>query len=138
MPTNSWWASESFDISDKAGTIQANGDTGYADVRIRFSLAYASGQNVASGWFVDNLKINLIRINADDTEEEVRVLYNIRIFNRYGNLVYESIGKNTEEIWNGSWKGKDAPDGTYFYNMNIQIEGEEGTKTQKGWIQLIR
>ena len=57
VPTNSWWASETFDISDIAGTIQANGDTGYADVRIRFALTYGSGQNIASGWFVDDLLV---------------------------------------------------------------------------------
>ena len=56
-PTNNWWASETFDISDIAGTIQANGDTGYADVRVRFALTYGSGQNIASGWFVDDLLI---------------------------------------------------------------------------------
>ena len=88
----------------------------------------------------DDLKINLIRISDDGIEERLgsdKVRYDIQIFNRYGNLVFETSGQNTEEIWDGSWKGKDAPDGTYFYNMNVQIEGE-GSKTQKGWIQLIR
>jgi gliding motility-associated-like protein/uncharacterized repeat protein (TIGR01451 family) len=86
----------------------------------------------------DDLKINLIRTNGDGTEELLtNVLYNIQIFNRYGNLVFETSSQSTEEIWNGSWKGKDSPDGTYFYTMHIDIEGE-GAKTQKGWIQLVR
>lgn len=88
----------------------------------------------------DILKINLIRKFDDGTEEKLgadKVRYNIQIFNRYGNLVFETPIQSIEEIWNGSWKGKDSPDGTYFYTMNIQIEGE-GSKTQKGWIQLVR
>lgn len=88
----------------------------------------------------DILKINLIRKFDDGTEEKLgadKVRYNIQIFNRYGNLVFETPVQSIEEIWNGSWKGKDSPDGTYFYTMNIQIEGE-GSKTQKGWIQLVR
>lgn len=91
----------------------------------------------------DNLKINLIRINDDGTEEKIPsddVQYNIQIFNRYGNLVFETPIQSTEEIWNGSWKGKDSPDGTYFYTMNLQIreEGIVNQRTQKGWIQLVR
>jgi len=88
----------------------------------------------------DVLKINLIRTNPDGTEEELtsnQIQYNIKIFNRYGNLIFETPDQSSAEVWNGSWKGKDSPDGTYFYNMNIEIAGE-GIKTQKGWIQLIR
>jgi hypothetical protein len=51
-------------------------------------------------------------------------------------MVYEASGKREDEVWDGSWKGKDAPDGTYFYTMNIDFG--EGATTQKGWIQLIR
>ncbi|MFK7811516.1 MAG: gliding motility-associated C-terminal domain-containing protein [Maribacter sp.] len=88
----------------------------------------------------DDLKINLIKSNADGSEErldESQVRYNIQIYNRYGNLVFESENKSQEEIWDGSWKGKDSPAGTYFYTMNVQIDGEEA-KIQKGWVQLIR
>ena len=56
-PTNTWWANETFDISDIAGVIQTNGDTGFADVRVRFGLNYGSGQTIASGWYVDDLLI---------------------------------------------------------------------------------
>ncbi len=86
----------------------------------------------------DILKLNLIRVNADGTEEYVTVLYDIQIFNRYGHLIFDAKAQSSQNIWNGSWNGKDAPDGTYYYNMNLQIDGEEGVRTQKGWIQLIR
>ncbi len=85
----------------------------------------------------DNLKINTIRTNEDGTQVQLDVLYSIQIFNRYGSLVFETEQQTTDEIWDGSWKGKDSPDGTYFYTLNVQIEGE-GASIQKGWIQLIR
>lgn len=81
----------------------------------------------------DVLKVN--RLDSD-TGLMVRILYNIQIFNRYGNLVFEAKGQENEEVWNGSWKGKDAPAGTYFYTMNIDIG--DGPESKKGWIQLIR
>lgn len=91
----------------------------------------------------DILKINLIRTFDDGTEEKLGpndVQYDIKIYNRYGNLVFETPAQSAEEIWNGSWKGKDSPDGTYFYTMNLQIreDGIVNQKTQKGWIQLVR
>ena len=91
----------------------------------------------------DILKINLIRTFDDGTEEKLSpndVQYDIKIYNRYGNLVFETPAQSAEEIWNGSWKGKDSPDGTYFYTMNLQIreDGIVNQKTQKGWIQLVR
>lgn len=88
----------------------------------------------------DDLKINLIRVLADGTEEKLDVndvRYIIQIYNRYGHLVFETPIQSTEQIWDGTWKGKDVPDGTYFYTMDIEIIGE-GAKIQKGWIQLIR
>ncbi|VAW09947.1 Probable aggregation factor core protein MAFp3, isoform C [hydrothermal vent metagenome] len=81
----------------------------------------------------DVLKINLL---DSETNQKVAIRYNIKIFNRYGNLVFEANGQDTEEVWNGSWKGKDAPEGTYFYTMSIDVG--EGPKSKKGWIQLIR
>ncbi len=79
-----------------------------------------------------------LTINSEDPETglEMPILYTIQIFNRYGNLVFEANNKTDNEIWDGSWKGKDAPDGTYFYTMSIDIGN--GPEPKKGWIQLIR
>ncbi len=81
----------------------------------------------------DLLKIN--RTNSE-TNQEVSIVYSIQIFNRYGNLVFDANNKTESEVWDGTYKGKDAPAGTYFYTMNIDIG--EGSKIKKGWIQLIR
>ncbi|GAB5475524.1 MAG: hypothetical protein Mars2KO_36230 [Maribacter sp.] len=81
----------------------------------------------------DVLKVNR---TDSDTNQEVNILYNVQIFNRYGNLVYEANSKTDSEVWDGSWKGKDAPGGTYFYIMSIDLGN--GPEPKKGWIQLIR
>lgn len=84
----------------------------------------------------DFLKVNRIRKNEAGGDELVEIIYNIQIFNRYGNLVFEATSKTEDEVWDGTWKDKDAPDGTYFYTMNLDFG--EGPAIQKGWIQLIR
>jgi len=47
-----------------------------------------------------------------------------------------------EVIWDGMWEGKESPDGTYFYILNVtlqeEVEGFDTNTTKKGWIQLIR
>lgn len=70
------------------------------------------------------------------TGQDAEIIYNIQIFNRYGNVVYEANDKMTNEVWDGTWKGDDAPEGTYYYTMSINIGN--GSEFKKGWIQLIR
>ncbi|MBM1106021.1 gliding motility-associated C-terminal domain-containing protein [Aurantibacter crassamenti] len=83
----------------------------------------------------DFLEINLVNF---ETQLPQTVGYNIQIFNRYGNLVFEGNNMTTAEVWDGSWKGKDSPEGTYFYIMNVDVSDGNGSQTKKGWIQLIR
>jgi len=83
----------------------------------------------------DFLEINLI---DPETQQEVAVAYNVQIFNRYGNLVFEGNNMTEAEVWDGSWKGKESPDGTYFYVMSVDVGDGNGAQSKKGWIQLIR
>ncbi len=82
------------------------------------------------------------RIGEDGMEEEVDLAYSIKIFNRYGSLVFEGDQLTSEVIWDGSRDGKEVPDGTYFYVLDVTlrdgIEDAETNTTKKGWIQLIR
>lgn len=57
--------------------------------------------------------------------------HKVYVFNRWGERVYES--ENYQNDWDGTWEGKDLPDGTYFYM--IEIDGED---TRTGYIQLNR
>jgi len=57
----------------------------------------------------------------------------VSIFNRWGNRVFFQEGYTNSEGWQGTFDGKDLPDGTYFY---IIEDGEGGKFT--GWLQIRR
>ncbi len=68
--------------------------------------------------------------------EGVETLNNshLTIFNRWGNQVYEHANyQNGNESWDGTFKGIDVPDGTYFY----LLEADSG-KIYSGYVQLNR
>ncbi len=54
------------------------------------------------------------------------------IFNRWGSVVFESIGY--EEPWDGTYKGEPLPMGTYYYS--IELNDDEGT-VYRGDISII-
>lgn len=58
----------------------------------------------------------------------------VQVFNRWGNLVFEQTGYTNTDAWNGQWNGKDLPDGTYFYL--IELGGNGGRLS--GWLQVLR
>ena len=90
----------------------------------------------------DELKINNRLTNEDGSlGTVVDLVYDIKIFNRYGNLVFEGEQLSDEVIWDGTRDGKDVPDGTYFYVLNVGLPNQEDIEiepVQKGWIQVIR
>ena len=90
----------------------------------------------------DDLKINRTLVNENGTQREIDILYDIKIFNRYGSVIFEGADMSGDIIWDGSREGKEVPDGTYFYVLNValqeEVEGVETNTTKKGWIQLIR
>lgn len=45
---------------------------------------------------------------------------NIKVFNRWGNIVYQKIGYQTdEERWDGTYNGKLLPPGEYYYVLSV-------------------
>ena len=82
----------------------------------------------------DVLKINMTNFDLDET---VSVSYDIKIFDRYGNKVFEEKKLNDPNIWDGTYEGKEAPRGTYFYILWYSVNRGEPI-LDKGWIQLIR
>lgn len=56
----------------------------------------------------------------------------VTVFNRYGQPVFESTGYT--KPWDGSYKGKSLPFGTYYYI----IEPGNGIKPYTGYITLIK
>ncbi|HFC00685.1 MAG TPA: gliding motility-associated C-terminal domain-containing protein, partial [Phaeodactylibacter sp.] len=59
----------------------------------------------------------------------------LNIFNRWGNEVYYAEGYLNN--WDGTWNGKDLPDGTYFYVF--QYKNGDGTLLEEsGYVQIHR
>jgi len=74
---------------------------------------------------------------STSTQVEVDLQYKIKIYDRYGYLVFETEKINDGDVWDGTYKGKEVPKGTYFYIMNYSVNNGPET-LDKGWIQLIR
>ncbi|VXB73082.1 Calx-beta domain-containing protein [Maribacter litoralis] len=84
------------------------------------------------------LRINRTLTDPDTgAQVEVDLQYKIKIYDRYGNLVFETEKVNDADVWDGTYKGKEVPKGTYFYIMNYSVNNGPET-LDKGWIQLIR
>ncbi len=60
---------------------------------------------------------------------------NVKVFNRYGSEVYSNA--NYTNNWDGKYKGKTVPDGTYYYFIEFTLVG--GKKiTVKGDVTILR
>ncbi|MBA3647613.1 MAG: gliding motility-associated C-terminal domain-containing protein [Chitinophagales bacterium] len=64
--------------------------------------------------------------------------YNLKIFNRWGELVFET--NNVSDGWNGRYKSQPAETGTYIYLINYSgmIESRSLSKTKSGNFILMR
>jgi gliding motility-associated-like protein len=59
----------------------------------------------------------------------------VNVYNRYGSLVFSK--KNYENEWNGTYRSKPLPDGTYYYVVNaIGIDGS--LQNLKGNLTILR
>jgi len=68
--------------------------------------------------------------------DNLNVLYpncEVIIVNRWGTVVFESIGYNTP--WNGTFKGEELPLGTYYYKILLN---DSEKKSYTGPISIIR
>lgn len=82
--------------------------------------------------------------NADNKNDVFRVpiaghsLFEIRIFNRYGERVFTS--KDPQVQWNGRVNndGPEVPSGTYFYQLTYQFKGKEEVNKVNGSVNVIR
>lgn len=60
--------------------------------------------------------------------------FSIQIFNRWGDLIYESTDATSS--WDGTYKGQNAPQGVYVYK--VSASSISGRKAQKeGTLSLI-
>jgi len=60
--------------------------------------------------------------------------FELSIYNRWGERVFYT--KNTQDCWNGQYKGKQQPSGVFVYHINVL--GNCGSTFKKGTVVLIR
>jgi gliding motility-associated-like protein len=93
--------------------------------------------------FVKVLKMpaipNIFSPNGDGIHDRWGIEYlntypgaTIDVYNRYGQLVFHSVGYATQ--WDGKVNGKDVPVGTYYY----VIDPKNGRKKLAGYVDVIR
>lgn len=58
----------------------------------------------------------------------------MKIYSRWGQVITEITGYGGSKSWDGSYLGKPAPDGTYFYVLQLSSDDEP----QKGTVTIIR
>ena len=59
----------------------------------------------------------------------------MKIYNRWGELVYETDQLN--DTWDGTYKGKPLPDGTYYFIITYQLINSR-VETLKGNLTILR
>jgi gliding motility-associated-like protein len=87
---------------------------------------------------------NIFTPNGDEFNESFRAvigceldMYRMRIFNRWGELVFESEDQN--EVWDGKYQGKEVTEGVYFYKMDfLHKKTNPNEDYQTGSITLLR
>jgi len=62
-------------------------------------------------------------------------LYDFRIWSRWGDVIFES--KDPKQGWDGTFKGKPAPEGVYFWVVELSGSGDAQIK-RAGTVNLIR
>ncbi len=85
---------------------------------------------------------NIITPNSDGINDNFEVPCletsykdnNVRIFNRWGDLVFDKDGYAND--WDGRYKGNNLPPGTYFYL--IQLEKGKSDKCLQGYFTITR
>ncbi len=70
-------------------------------------------------------------------DEEIEIL-NMRIWNRWGQVVYENQGPDS--VWDGMHNGSPAPSDVYVYTIEMEVKvcGEKGMQIRRGDVTLAR
>ena len=82
---------------------------------------------------------NIFSPNGDGVHDKWEIAYletypgcTVDIYNRYGQLVYHSVGYT--QPWDGTIHGKPVPIGTYYYIVNPK----NGRQQLSGYVDVIR
>ncbi|HEX7903117.1 MAG TPA: PKD domain-containing protein [Chitinophagaceae bacterium] len=113
------------------------------DITYTLTVTSDKGCKVSDQVFVKVLKAliipNIFSPNGDGVHDRWEIPYlesypgcTVDIFNRYGQLVYHSVGYS--KPWEGKVNGKDVPVGTYYY----VIDPKNGRARSAGYVDVIR
>ncbi len=118
------WVPSLYLNSDTAATPKC---TPVDDITYRLNLTGQGGCMVSDTIFIQVLRSpevpNAFSPNGDGINDTWRIKYlesypgaEIDVFNRYGQIVFHSVGYDTD--WDGTTKSKPLPVGTYYYVIN--------------------
>ncbi|MEZ4954850.1 MAG: gliding motility-associated C-terminal domain-containing protein [Saprospiraceae bacterium] len=86
---------------------------------------------------------NAISPNNDDKNEYFKIKNiekypenSLVIFNRWGNKVYGKKSYTNADPWRAIYKNTNLPDGSYFYILEVEIDGKMERRT--GYVQVNR
>jgi gliding motility-associated-like protein len=113
------------------------------DITYTLTVTSADGCTANDKVFVKVLKApnipNTFSPNGDGIHDKWEIKYlntysgcTVEIYNRYGQLVFQSTGYN--KSWDGTFKDKPLPAGTYYYIINPK----NGRKQMSGFVDIIR
>jgi gliding motility-associated-like protein len=113
------------------------------DITYTLTVTSADGCKATDQVFVKVLKAptvpNVFSPNGDGINDTWEIPYlesyagaTINVYNTYGQIVYQSI--NYKKAWDGSFKGKPLPVGTYYYIINPK----NGRKQMAGYVDIVR
>ncbi|MFZ9387879.1 MAG: PKD domain-containing protein [Chitinophagaceae bacterium] len=137
--TYSWTPAQYLDNPNVATPIARPPDDQYFTLLVTSDKGCSASDEV----FVKVLKKpdipNIFSPNGDGVHDRWEIKYldsypgcTVDIVNRYGQLVYHSVGYTTP--WDGKVNGKDAPIGTYYY----VVDPKNGRKPITGYVDIIR
>ena len=117
--------------------------TPLADVVYKITATDKNGCSANDDIAIKVLKIpeipNVFTPNGDGINDTWQIKYlasyvdcTVEIYNRYGQLLFQSTGYNNP--WNGTANGKPVPAATYYYIINLK----NGLKPLSGFVDIVR
>jgi gliding motility-associated-like protein len=117
--------------------------TPQSDINYTLMVTSSDGCSVSDQVMVKILKAltipNVFTPNGDGFNDRWEIPYldsyreaTVEVFNRYGSLVYRSVGYS--KPWDGTFSGKQMPAGTYYYIINPK----NGRKQVAGFVDIVR
>jgi gliding motility-associated-like protein len=86
---------------------------------------------------------NAFSPNGDGINDDFRpvtnctpIYYHLSVFDRDGQLLFESY--TASSYWNGTFKGKNVPVGTYYYFLKVKGLNDTDFRQQAGSVTVLK